>query len=307
MNTSKQTYSALRHAAMLLMFPASFLACGDDGGGTGTDFDASTETNRCTDYCTTMTANCSGDNAQYDDMADCQSYCSDRSWTAGAVDETSGNTLECRIYHAGVAAAGEPAEHCPHAGPTGDGVCGASITFRSDVPAMYSRVDRLGMPAVSTALISSVMKNAYNDADPVDDAAGGFVPDLGATLTAYHDALDTRFDDLSLETCSMADPGGGALPECFTQEIAAGVSVASLVVPDTLQIDPAGTAGFPNGRMLADPVMDVTLAIIFLKMGGTCGTGLCSPLTLATMPLNPGSNDKEFGTGFPYLAGPHTP
>ena len=45
-------------------------------------------------------------------------------WPAGS--EGAGNTLSCRIKHAGLAA-GSPTNattHCPHAGPTGAGVCG---------------------------------------------------------------------------------------------------------------------------------------------------------------------------------------
>lgn len=99
----------------------------------------------------------------------------------------------------------------------------------------------------------------------------------------------------------------GGLPECFGQQIAPGVTVASLVVPDTLRIDPSAPAGFPNGRYLADPVIDVTLGVIFLKMGAVCGDSTCSPATLLTPPLNPPANDVAFDTNFPYLAAPHQP
>ena len=35
----------------------------------------------------------------------------------------SGNSVQCRIYHAGDPAAVDPATHCPHASPDGGGVC----------------------------------------------------------------------------------------------------------------------------------------------------------------------------------------
>ena len=38
--------------------------------------------------------------------------------------DTTGNTIGCRLYHAGAAAA-DPVLHCPHAGPTGGNVCGS--------------------------------------------------------------------------------------------------------------------------------------------------------------------------------------
>lgn len=83
---------------------------------------------------------------------------------------------------------------------------------------------------------------------------------------------------------------------CLTQEVAPGVSVADLVVPDTLTMNLSATSGFPNGRKLADPVIDVTLAVIFLDLS-VHGAG-----TLAGLPLNPPENDVAFRNGFPYLA-----
>ena len=82
-------------------------------------------------------------------------------------------------------------------------------------------------------------------------------------------------------------------------------TVASLVIPDTLQVNPAAPAGFPNGRKLDDQVIDITLAAIFLRMGASCGTGTCTAATLASAPLNPPANDATFSTTFPYLAAPH--
>ncbi|MFT5430903.1 MAG: hypothetical protein ACI9OJ_001582, partial [Myxococcota bacterium] len=82
----------------------------------------------CADYCTAVTAACSGDNAQYDSMGACLAYCAD--WATlptGTLDDTAGNTVGCRIYHAGVASTDDPsaAIHCVHAGPSGGNVCGS--------------------------------------------------------------------------------------------------------------------------------------------------------------------------------------
>ncbi len=87
----------------------------DTGGGGGTDA-------TCMDYCTTVTANCSGDNALYADMAGCMTACAAIA-TGGVDGDTDGNTLNCRNYHAGVAA-NDAATHCGHAGLSGGGVCG---------------------------------------------------------------------------------------------------------------------------------------------------------------------------------------
>jgi hypothetical protein len=275
-----------------------------DGGG-DTDVATPPGGNTCATYCAQLATNCTGDNAQYNDTADCMAYCGAAMWPAGTPGEAAGNTLACRIYHGGTPAMTSAAMHCPHAGPSGDGVCG-SVNFRQDMAGTYTRVDRMGMPAVSTALVPGPEKNRYNDADPAGDAT--FAPVFIATLTALHTALDADLRTLNLTPCSMT-PLAGGLPECLGQTYAANRTVASLVVPnDTLTLDLSQPAGFPNGRRLEDPVIDVTLAVLLLKLnGGTCGTSgaPCSAATLAMLPLNPSRNDMTNLMQFPYLAPPH--
>ncbi|MBX3273801.1 MAG: DUF4331 family protein [Sandaracinaceae bacterium] len=281
---------------------------GAQDAGEGTDSgpgDAGPGDTPCDRYCDVMGTNCTGANAQYADRAECMRYCGEANWPLGREGDMSGNTLECRIYHAGVAPE-DPAFHCPHASPTGREVCG-TVSFRTDAPAGYTRVDRMGMPAVSTALIGSAMKNAYNDANPSDDAAGTFVPELAASLTGLHTALDDDLVAAGVTPCSMTDMVGG-LPECFGQQVAAGVSVASLVLPDTLTINPAAAAGFPNGRTLPDPVIDVTLSVILLRLGASCGAATCGATSLVG--TNPRQNDLGGGMfldAFPHLHPPHAP
>jgi len=271
-----------------------------DGG------DAMMAANDCATYCAAITSACTGANAQYTDMADCTAYCAQAMWPAGTPGEAAGNTLACRIYHAGVAA-GTPDVHCPHAGPSGAAVCG-TVNFRTDMATTYTRVDRMGMPAVSTALVPSARKNAYNDGDPSGDMS--FAGDFITTLTGLHTALDADLNTLHLTPCSMTSVAG-ALPECLSQMYSAGHTVASLVVPnDVITLDTTVAAGFPNGRRLEDPVIDVTLAVLLLRLNiGLCGTGTatCTAATLAMLPLNPAQNDVTNLTDWPYLAPPHAP
>jgi hypothetical protein len=262
-------------------------------------------TNDCAGYCTQMAINCTGANAQYIDTADCMAQCTALGWAAGTPGAMDGNTLACRIYHGGAPAVMDPGAHCPHAGASGAGVCGASVTFRTEAASTATRVDRMGMPAVATATISSGMKDAYNDANPSDDAALTFAGDQIATLTGIHTALD---DDLAMETltpCSMVDTidvdGAGPtppLPECLAQEVipGSGLRVFQLVIPDTLRVNPAQISGFPNGRDLNDAVIDITLGAALLDLGThTAGT-------LAGLPLNPPANAAgELLTTFPYF------
>jgi hypothetical protein len=83
---------------------------------------------------------------------------------------------------------------------------------------------------------------------------------------------------------------------CLTQEVSPGVTVANLVVPDTVTINLAASSGFPNGRRLTDPVIDLTLAAILIDLTKHPVT------TLAAIPLNPPANDLPFRPAFPYLA-----
>jgi hypothetical protein len=86
---------------------------------------------------------------------------------------------------------------------------------------------------------------------------------------------------------------------CLNQTIpGTGFTVAQAVVPDTLTLTLSAASGFPNGRRLPDPVIDVTLAVIFLDLTRH------SPALLAGLPVNPSANDQPFRTAFPYLAPP---
>jgi hypothetical protein len=74
----------------------------------------------CQSYCNRIQASCTGENAQYPDEAHCMAACASFPVGGSTVDDMSGHTLGCRIYHAGAPARNEPATHCAHAGPAGD-------------------------------------------------------------------------------------------------------------------------------------------------------------------------------------------
>ncbi len=159
----------------------------------------------------------------------------------------------------------------------------AIFAFQTEPATSYAGVDRVGMPAVNTAVITS--KDSYNNSMPSDDASGLFVPQIQSNVMSIHAKLDDDVTAAGLTPASTATSMAQAGP---------------LIVPDTLKIDTTAASGFPNGRKLPDPVIDVTLAVILLDLsvsGQTAGT-------LAGLPLNPPANDKPFSTTFPYLAAP---
>lgn len=77
---------------------------------------------RCEVYCQEAIDNCTGANELFVSTTACISACA-AYLTTGSPGDTSGNTVQCRIYHLGVPAVGTPGTHCPHGGPSGGGVC----------------------------------------------------------------------------------------------------------------------------------------------------------------------------------------
>ena len=154
------------------------------------------------------------------------------------------------------------------------------LTSLEELLQATARVDRMGMPAVATAVITS--KNAYNQADPTDDAAGDFTSEIVANVGALHAALDDDLTGLGLVPCATGD--------CVNQ-------AAPFVVPDVIRVAAAQAAGFPNGRRLTDTVIDITLALILLDLNTHGVTALIG--------VNPTAGDLPFSSRFPYLAAPH--
>lgn len=94
------------------------------------------------------------------------------------------------------------------------------------------QIDRVGRPAINTALIPSDLKDAFNVGLPVNDPE-----DFGATVQASIESLN-----------------GG---DSQTAEFLTGI-----LLPDVLTVDLGNPAGFLNGRGLADDVIDATLELV---------------------------------------------
>lgn len=263
----------------------------------------------CAGYCTEMATSCTGTNAQYTDMTACMTACTSAGWVMGTQSDTAGNTLGCRVYHS-IAAAGNATLHCPHAGFLGGGVC---TPFRTEdavegrvttTEGAYVRVDRMGVPAVATALVGpgsapamvGALKDAYNDSNPDADAAlASGVPVLTA-IGAFHALLDDDLRTAGLTPCSVTHTfpvGTTPIPACGVQDLggapigssATAHPVAFLILPDTLRLDPTAASGFPNGRGLADDVIDPILSALLLNLSPCAGaqTGTeCTGTTAAT-------------------------
>lgn len=127
--------------AMLAVFSLGFggAACNSSSGSGGgaTDSGSQSSSLTCAEYCDTIMKNCTGGDGsqgdsgpngtrthqQYTSKDNCLAAC--KAFPVGTKGDAAGNTLGCRLTHATLAAT-DPATHCPHAGPGGDGVCGST-------------------------------------------------------------------------------------------------------------------------------------------------------------------------------------
>ena len=98
------------------------------------------------------------------------------------------------------------------------------------------QIDRMGRPAINTALIASSRKDDFNLGAPADDPAN-----FGAEVQA------------AIESLNGGDSSHAA-------------AVTSVLLPDVLTFDTSDPTGFLNGRQLADDVIDAELDL--LTQGG---------------------------------------
>jgi hypothetical protein len=142
-----------------------------------------------------------------------------------------------------------------------------------------SRIDRMAIPAINTALIPSAQKDAFNVADPINDAANYRATAVN-TINTLRGAVDKLFAP------KLQD--GGPLGNLTSEQVGAAL------IPDVVTIDFSKPVQFPNGRRLQDDVIDAALGVV-LNRGGAAG-------------ISDGvnANDKAFLGAFPYLAEPHT-
>jgi len=196
------------HAPMRtsLFIILALAACGDDGGKATPDakppidaaapaIDAPAATLDCNSYCTEIQANCKDTNAQYTDLDHCLGSC--KAFPVGALADKAGDTLGCRIYHAGAPAAGDPVLHCPHAGPAGDKLTAAPAGFCSG-PAGTANVceDFCNIEVKTCGTIAAPITGVtpqYQDNAACLTACGGFAnKDQNYSTTAKGDSLACR-------------------------------------------------------------------------------------------------------------------
>lgn len=115
----------MRKALLLLLV---LVGCSDSSNNkppvdaTPPPVDTPTAALDCPTYCTAIMTNCTAANAQYPDMPHCLGSCAAFAVGTSKVTDQTGDTLGCRVYHAGAAggSTANAALHCSQAGPGGD-------------------------------------------------------------------------------------------------------------------------------------------------------------------------------------------
>lgn len=196
---------------------------------------------------------------------------------------TSGNGSSTSATAATTLATTGRTSACPPVGgdtdsnaETGD----MGFVFRETPYCDYVQIDRVGVPLISTLLITS--KDDYNAAGPEDDISLAFFGEISSSLMVLLEALEAAIIGGGWIACGVGS--------CQIQ-------TTPLVIPDVLELDPADSGGFPNGRRLDDPAGGRVLAHLLLDLG-------MHDLD-AFADLLPAQNDVAFPGQWPYVAPPH--
>jgi len=205
----------------------------------------------------------------------------------------------------------------------------------------FVQVSRLGNPLINELIIPLNLKDAFNSISPDQDAGipavvdkvnDPILPKLIQSIYGVPAPATPRNDlfEIFLQGISKANAGGQPGDpakvldvDLNSQELnqddqtarAPGVnfrpsemlrlnmSVPPAASPNNYGVIANDVAGFPNGRRLADDVVDIAIQVVEGAVDGNAPEGL-NP-ALATLD-SVDRNDKEFGTTFPYLALPHS-
>lgn len=181
----------------------------------------------------------------------------------------------------------------------------------------FVQVSRLGNPLVNEVVIPIGLKDAFNSLPPAKDATVPAVvdrvlePELPQLVESIYGIPAPQGPRDDLFTIFLTGVEGLNQPAHVTpaEMLRLNTSIAPAAQPNRLGVLGGDTAGFPNGRRLADDVVDIEIqalegAVTVDGRGGKA-TGVQIVEPLATGDLVD-ANDREFGTTFPFLALPYS-
>ncbi|GGX46096.1 DUF4331 domain-containing protein [Streptomyces chryseus] len=188
----------------------------------------------------------------------------------------------------------------------------------------WRQVSRLGNPLVNEVVVPLKFKDAFNSISPdqdrtvqpvVDKVYDPILPKLiekvygipappaprddlaEIYLTGICEACGPIKADLNAHRLNKDAPRGKIVP---AEELRLNMAVPPSGDPQRLGVLAGDLAGFPNGRRLADDVIDISLQAV----EGAAQTGELVQALAEGDKVD--SNEVPFGNRFPYLALPHT-
>jgi hypothetical protein len=185
----------------------------------------------------------------------------------------------------------------------------------------FKQVSRLGMPLVNEVVIPVGKKDEFNGSKPKDDAkflqfvTKPEVPMLIQKIYGIPAPATPRADLVEVFLTGVCKACGGPVaadlnsqklnkdvnPAKFrpSEQLRLNMSVAPSGSPNRLGVVGGDLAGFPNGRRLADDVVDVTLQ----AAEGVLLPG--HPAAVDGLGDGVNTNNKAFRNAFPYVALPN--
>ena len=176
----------------------------------------------------------------------------------------------------------------------------------------WIQVSRLDIPLINEVIIPLKDKDRWNGSRPKNDGqflgyVDGTAPGSTATAAPHLAALleivlgfdappaprNDLVGALLLGVEGLNRPDGVAA----SSQLRLNMAVAPAASPNPLGVVGGDTQGFPNGRRLADDVVDIELAVV----GGV----LIAQPGAETLSDSVDANDKAFMATFPYVALPH--
>jgi hypothetical protein len=168
---------------------------------------------------------------------------------------------------------------------------------------LWVQVSRLGNPLVNEVVIPLGQKDRFNATQPADDLKnfGSYVvePELAKVINVLFPGLNVpetdRTDIVTALLTGIPDLNQIAPKAPPTDTLKINLAVDPSADPKALGVLAKDTAGFPNGRRLADDVTDISLRVVGGVLKGN------------DLPLGDGvdANDVPFLPAFPYVAPPH--
>jgi hypothetical protein len=165
----------------------------------------------------------------------------------------------------------------------------------------YTQVSRLGMPLVNEVVVPATKKDYFNGSKPFFDAQFApavLDPELPKLIEAVYGIKAPAAPRNDLVQVFLTGVPGLNQPKNVraSEQLRLNMGIAPTAKPNNLGVIAGDNAGFPNGRRLADDVVDVSLQVVEGVLLGQ-KTGLGDGVD---------ASDKPIGTTFPYVALPHS-